>query len=82
MSKNHDKLVEEIENVVDILIVTSALGVRLEDRMPSHYGLLDEIRKQIREIEVDFKGQLTTICFCYRPIFNYLSHDTKEYFVN
>lgn len=45
MGGNHDKLVEEIENVVDILIVTSALGVKLEDKMSSHYEILDQIRK-------------------------------------
>lgn len=37
MSRNHDKLIGEIENVVDILIVTKSLGITLEEKMPHYF---------------------------------------------
>jgi hypothetical protein len=50
--------------------------------MDSHVGVVGEVKKQIRKIEVDFKGKLTTISFCYLPIFSSLSKDTKEFLIN
>jgi hypothetical protein len=63
--------------VVDIIIVCKTLGIELRNEKSLNQEVIDEVSLQIREIEVDFKGKLTTISFCYRPIFNYLSHDTQ-----
>lgn len=59
---------------MDVLIISRVLGFAVLKLFPDSYQLvLLEIDKKIREIEVDFKGQITKIYFCYRPIFDYLS---------
>lgn len=59
---------------MDILIIFRVLGFNIQDYFVlEEKDILLEIDKKIREIEVDFKGQLTNIYFCYRPIFEYLS---------
>jgi hypothetical protein len=44
--------------------------------------MMNVLNIEIREIEVNFKGQLTNIYFCYRPIFGFLSEPTKTFFIN
>jgi len=69
--------------VVDILIVSKVLGFSIENYFVNEEKeILIEVNKKIREIEVNFKGQLTNIYFCYRPIFGYLSESTKIFFIN
>jgi hypothetical protein len=69
--------------VVDVLIISKVLGLSIEDQFADEEReILIEVNKKIREIEVNFKGQLTNIYFCYRPIFGYLSESTKTFFIN
>jgi hypothetical protein len=83
LNTNEDKLIEEIENVVDVLIVSRVLGFGVLKLFSDNFQkILIEIDKKIREIEVDFKGQITKIYFCYRPIFDYLSENTRAFFIN
>ncbi len=83
MQAKEDELVEEIENVVDLLIISRVLGVGIVEKFGAGVkGVLEEVDKKIREIEVDFKGQLTKMYFCYRPSFDLLSENTRSFFIS
>lgn len=68
---------------MDLLIISRVLGVRVVERFGvGIQGVLEEVDKKIREIEVDFKGQLTKMYFCYRPSFDLLSENTRSFFIS